>query len=447
MGLVVDSAYGRSQAWRWSVCVLLLFATLLNYMDRQTLAQLAPRIIEELNLTKAQYGGLELAFGIAFAVGMIIFGSIADRISVRWVYPFVLVGWSLAGIATGYAPEIGKSVADAILNYWGDNHPTIFDSPTYLGFAICRFVLGLFEAGQWPCALITTQAILADKDRSFGNSILQSGASLGAILTPLVVMIMLTKDVDSWRGPFKVIGFMSLLWVIPWFLMIRSTDLPRTLTSDDPDVQSPSLWSLFENSVFRRRFAALLVVVIAINLTWQFFRAWLPLLLKTSYGFEENAIYIFTIAYYISTDVGCITVGALVKFLAGKGVPVHTARIATFGFCCLLTTLSLLVLAVSQAWLIAGIFLVVGFGALGLFPNYYAFTQELTVGSQGKVSGVLGATTWFVTASMQWTVGKRIDETGSFAYGIIMAGVVPLFGLIAMLALWGREKGAEASMK
>jgi len=35
---------GRSASWKWWVCGLLLFASMINYMDRQTLANAAVRI-------------------------------------------------------------------------------------------------------------------------------------------------------------------------------------------------------------------------------------------------------------------------------------------------------------------------------------------------------------------------------------------------------------------
>src|SRR5437764_11554365 len=87
----------RASAWKWWVCGLLLLATTINYMDRQTLANAAVRISEEFRLSKEQYGSLEVAFGWAFAMGSLVFGFIADRVSIRWLYPALLIGWSLMG--------------------------------------------------------------------------------------------------------------------------------------------------------------------------------------------------------------------------------------------------------------------------------------------------------------------------------------------------------------
>src|SRR5690606_28142030 len=86
-------------------------------------------------------------------------------------------------------------------------------------------LLGFFEAGQWPCALVTTQRILSQRERTFGNSLLQSGASVGAILTPIIVQSLVTSEPGSWRAPFLIIGSIGMLWIIPWMLLVRRRDL------------------------------------------------------------------------------------------------------------------------------------------------------------------------------------------------------------------------------
>jgi MFS transporter, ACS family, hexuronate transporter len=80
----------QSSSWQWWVSGLLLLATMINYMDRQTLANLSVRITTAFNLNNEQYGDLEFVFGIAFAIGSLFFGILADRVSVRWLYPAVL---------------------------------------------------------------------------------------------------------------------------------------------------------------------------------------------------------------------------------------------------------------------------------------------------------------------------------------------------------------------
>src|SRR5262249_7940694 len=83
-----------------------------------------------------------------------------------------------------------------------------------------------------------------------------------------------------------------------------------------------------------------------------------------------------------------------------------------------------------------GVLLVIGFGALGVFPNYYTFSQELTVRHQGKVTGMLGCSTWMSMALLQSAVGESVERVG-YAWGVGLAGVAPLVGFAALVLFWG----------
>src|SRR5687768_11438746 len=103
MAISADPPAGtRPSSWKWIICGLLLLASAINYMDRQTLANAAVRITKEFQLSQTQYGHIEAVFAYAFATGSIVFGWAADRFSVRWLYAIVLTLWSIAGFATGF---------------------------------------------------------------------------------------------------------------------------------------------------------------------------------------------------------------------------------------------------------------------------------------------------------------------------------------------------------
>ncbi len=406
----------------WGICVLMLLATMINYMDRLALSQQATEICVELDLSNEDYARIEKGFGIAFAVGGIVTGLAADRISPRWLYPAVLIGWSSVGFATGWVTS-------------------------YSELLVCRVLLGFFEAGQWPCALITAQRMLSRRDRALGNSIIQSGASLGAIATPAVVLLLTTTAVGSWRLPFRVIGAAGLAWVIAWLLIVRSRDLRLDSTSlprlapDETESPTDAAAKGFRASAsgwgtFIRRFIALGIVVIVINLCWQFFRAWMPKMLGEQYHYEPHAVQYFSIAYYIAADVGCLTIGSLTKWLAGRGFVVHRARVLTFLACSLLTALTIVAAMLPASALLLATLLVIAFGSLGLFPTYYAFTQELSARRMGNVTGVLSFLTWMAHAIVQEPIGHWIDRTGLFSRVMFVAGLTPLIGLLALLILW-----------
>ena len=404
---------GRRGSWKWWVCGLLLLASAINYMDRQTLANAAVRITGEFSLSQEQYGNLELVFGWAFALGSIVFGLAADRVSLRWLYPVVLMLWSAVGFSTGLVQD-------------------------YTDLLVCRTLLGFFEAGHWPCAIKTTQRLLASRDRSMGNSVLQSGTSIGAIATPLIMSAIMTDQAGSWRLPFQVIGAAGLLWIALWFYLVRKDDLAG-LAPVSAAAADPSPTRSFRQVVFTRRFLTLMIVIALINTAWQLLRAWLPKFLQEGRGYLEGDALHFNALFFIATDVGCLGAGALTVWLHRRGFTVGGSRRLTFFGCALLTSLTAVAAFLPRGWLLLVLLLVVGAGALGLFPVYHAYTQELSTEHQGKITGLLGVFAWAFSPAHKY-FGRLIDQTGSFDLGIALVGWMPVAAFVALWFLWGPRR-------
>ncbi len=417
----------RPAHWKWLVCGLLLFASMLLYMDRQTLPNVATRVTTEFKLKQEQYGDVEMYFGYAFAVGAFLWGCVADKWSVRWLYPALVLGWSAMGFLTGLVES-------------------------YSGLLLCRTLLGFFEAGHWPCALKTTQRLLAREERTMGNSVLQSGASIGAIVTPLVMSVMLAGRTEPgvWRHPFLVIGAIGVVWVVGWFALLKERDFSegkteignqKSETASNHPVPAPTTGGERFFTVFSdRRFWALVVVVAAINVCWQIVRAWLPKFLIEGKGYLEADALRFNSLYYIATDIGCLAAGAAALWLVKRGWEVHRSRVAVFGVCALLTSLTGLAAVLPRGWALLGVLLVVAAASLGLFPCYYSFSQELSTKHQGKVTGILGTVAWATSSPCQKFFGRLADQTGSFNEGIALAGLTPLLGYVALMLLWHEPK-------
>lgn len=406
----------RAGAWKWWVCGLLLLATTINYMDRQTLANAAVRIVNEFKLSKEQYGDLELAFGWAFAAGSLFFGFVADRVSVRWLYPGVLFAWSVMGFLSAWTTDFTQLL-------------------------ICRTMLGLFEAGHWPCALKTTHLLLSEQDRTMGNSVLQSGASLGAIITPLVMRVMMTDAQGSWRLPFQVVGAVGILWVVAWFTSIRARDLSGMSQSDNSESPAgntrESLWSV----IFSRRFGVALIIIFCIHTTWQLLRVWLPMFLQKGRGYSESDALFFNSFYFVATDIGCIAAGAVSLWLARRGLTPHAAKCRVYLVCSLLTALTVLVAVLPRGWPLLATLLVVGAGALGVYPCFYSFVQEISSQHVGKMIGLLGTLVWAISSPVHKYFGRHVDQTQSFDLGIAVVGLTPLVGFLALRLFWDKPTG------
>jgi MFS transporter, ACS family, hexuronate transporter len=400
----------RPAAWRWYVCGLLLLATTINYMDRQTLSNASVRVTREFSLSQEQYGDLELAFGWAFGVGSLVFGFVADRLRVYWLYPAVLVGWSAMGIASAHTSGYGSLLG-------------------------CRVLLGFFEAGHWPCALRTTFALLEPKDRTMGNSVLQSGASIGAVVTPPLMLWLMTDDISSWRFAFQVIGAIGLVWVVLWFASIRRTELDIAPPPADAPADGMS------GILLGRRFWALAIVIFGAQMCWHWFRVWLPKFMQEGRGYSERGALAFNSAYYIVTDVGCLLGGVVSLWLVRRfAMSPHGARRWVYAGACVLTSCSVLVPWLPRGWALLAVLLLVGLGALAPFPCFYSFVQEISARHVGRVTGLLSAWVWAVTSPTHKLFGRVVDQTKSFDWGIALAGLVPWLGVLAMWWLWDRAK-------
>jgi len=403
-------------SWRWWVCTLLLLATMVNYMDRLTLNLLSEPILRELHFSDKGYGSIESGFALAFAFGAIGFGFLVDRVGVYWVYPAAVLAWSAAGFCSGLA--------------------TSFET-----MLLTRIALGLAESANWPCALRVTQRVLSREERSMGNSILQSGTAVGSIALPLVLKLLYVEgEPGAWRLPFFVVGAAGALWVVLWFALLRREHLDGPVVTATSALTQP-LPTLTPGR-YVARFLALVVLVITTNMTWHFLRAWGPRFLQTQRAYTQDQVNNFFIGYYVLSDLGAIAAGALTLGVAARGIGVHTSRMAVYLMFALIALLTV-ALPFLEGWLLTLTFLVVGFGALGVFPNYYSFTQDLTQRHQGKLTGFLSSSCWVALAGWQAWIGSHVEATQSYLLPMLLAGLAPLLGFVAMILLWGPTRSRD----
>ena len=397
----------RAASWKWWITGLLLLATMINYMDRVTLGNASVRVTHELGLSDVQYGNLELAFGRAFAAGSLVFGFVADRVRTYLLYPAVLAAWSLMGMAAGWSHGFSELI-------------------------VCRTLLGFFEAAHWPCALKTTFALLSEKDRTLGNSVLQSGASLGAVITPQIMKLLMTDEPGSWRTSFIVVGGVGFVWVALWFVSLRPRDLDQAAAPSTAGATG-GLGEILRSG----RFWAVALLIVGAQTVWHIYRVWLMKFLQTGRGYDETVALNFNSFYFIATDVGCLTAGAVSLWLIRRRASSpHDARRTVFAGACALTSLSILIPWLDKGWPLLAVLLLIGAGALALFPCFYSFAQEISATHVGRVTGLLGLWVWAVTSPMHSFFGMLTDRTKSYDLGLVLAGLAPWLGVISMKLLW-----------
>ncbi len=93
-----------------------------------------------------------------------------------------------------------------------------------------------------------------------------------------------------------------------------------------------------------------------------------------------------------------------------------------------------------QGWPLLIVLLVAGAGALGVFPIYHAFTQDLSHRHQGKVTGIAGVAAWAFSPFAQTIFGRHVDKTHSFDQGLAVAGCLPMIAFILLAITWPRNE-------
>ncbi|MFI5307008.1 MAG: MFS transporter [Polyangiales bacterium] len=189
---------------RWLPALTMMLVSIISYVDRNTLALLAPSILEQTHLSAAQYGWAVAAYSIAFALSNPLWGRLLDRVGVRIGMTAAVLFWSLASAGHGLAQS-------------------------FMAFAFARGLLGLGEGAAAPGGLRTVTQTLPVASRARGIALTYSGGSAGAILTPLLITPVAARF--GFRGAFAFTGGIGLLWVVAWLLLSRRSDLRAPVTA------------------------------------------------------------------------------------------------------------------------------------------------------------------------------------------------------------------------
>ncbi len=407
-GECVEESVGSSMR-TWLIIGMLFLATVLIYLDRQILALTADRIMAEFHLSKEGFGRIISAFRYSYATFQIVGGWIVDSRGPGVVLPVALGIWSLAGMLTGLARSVRF-------------------------LASTRFMLGMGEAFNWPCALKITQRLLPPRDRALANGIFNSGASAGAILAPLLVT--LATLYFGWRSAFVITGALGGVWIVAWLIMSRPI-LGRLRGQRLSAMQVLRVMGII---LTKRGFWLLSVSAIIINSVYYFLADWIPLYLKTERGFSFTVGNALSVIVYASLEAGNILVGLFVRRLVQKGFQVPTARRIALFVACLLMSTALLVGMVSSRGLAVCLLILPALGVAGFLVIYLTVVQDLESGYVGIASGMLGGLGNFFYGAVSPWIGRLSDLHQTFlTFSLI--GLLPWLAFAAIFFAFREKQG------
>jgi MFS transporter, ACS family, hexuronate transporter len=201
---------------RWLLLGVFVLSTAINYLDRATLATVAPEVKREFGLSNEGYGWIANGFYLVYTLAAPFAGMLVDRIGLHRAAPLAVGLWSLAGIATGFSTGIAS-------------------------LAACRALLGLAEAGGIPAAGKAIHRYVTTAERGLGNAFNQSAVSLGMVLAPPIATMIAIRS--GWRAAFIVTGALGLLWIPVW-LWVSRDDRAAPPLKTAPVARDRRIWIL-----------------------------------------------------------------------------------------------------------------------------------------------------------------------------------------------------------
>ncbi|MBZ5581015.1 MAG: MFS transporter [Acidobacteriia bacterium] len=372
---------------------LVFFATVINYLDRQTLSVVAPVITEQFHMTNVGYSRVVFAFMLAYTIMNGVSGPMIDRLGTKLGYAICIGWWSAAAMLHSLAR--GSFSLGAF-----------------------RFLLGMGEAGNWPAAVKVVAEWFPVKERALASGIFNSGSSIGAVVAPpLVAWIVLQS---GWRSAFLMVGGAGILWLIAWLLLYSTPQNVRTEVTEPP---------LPASTLLRNRWICMFTLSkVFSDPVWYFYIFWFPQYLKSARGFDLASIGKFAWIPFITADAGNLIGGAFGAALLHRGVPVARARkVAVLCFALLMTSAIPAVL-VSNVFLSIALISTATLGYTGALANMLAMPADrFPKNTVGSVWGIASMGAGFGGMIFSLATGWVVDH---YSYVPVFFG----FGILPLIA-------------
>jgi ACS family hexuronate transporter-like MFS transporter len=407
-------------AKKWRLCILLFLATVLNYLDRQTVSVLAPLMQKEMHLDNVALGLIFSAFYYAYMCSQFVVGFVLDRAHLRWVFGAAVLAWSLVSAATGLAGG-------------------------FLALLVFRSLLGMMESANWPGAIRIVARAFPPHERALGNGIFTSGSSTGALVAPALILAI--TAVWGWRAAFVAIGSLGAVWFVLWVLFTGDREFAGVWQDRGEHSGAPrpgwlaSLLPLFRSP----RFVPVLVVSILVNPCLYFSVNWLP-----TYFSQQRHVplgrqmgWILT-AIYLGIDLGNIACGAGILALTRRGQSLQAARRAVFIAATAAVACCAAVPFIESLTLAVVALVAVNFGT-GIWSTMsLTMSQEALPGNPSTSIGILSGCGSFAGGWSMAAVGKITQATGSFAIPMAMVATAAIVSACAGWLASREIKGRHA---
>ncbi len=410
---------------RWWVVGLVALATVINYVDRQSLNVLYPQafadIFPDLSIAehKEIYAFVSMVFVLSYAFGQAAFGKIFDWLGTRVGFVLSIGAWSIATAAHAFAKGV-------------------------FSFSLFRGILGFAEAGNWPGATKANAEWFPTKERAFAQGIFNSGAAIGGIVS--IPLIGFMAVVLKWQMIFIIIGVVGLLWLIPWLMIVKGPPSSHSWLSKeekdyilsgqhsgkDGDEEAPLSTAAI---LSKKQSWGIIISSAAIDPIWWIFVFWIPTYLLEVYQMDVRGIAIYGWVPYVGAMFGAWFGGLLAQNRLSSGWSVDATRKLTITLGCLIMLPAFFALTnPGNATMTVLIMAVILFGFQTAIGNIQTLPSDFFNGNNvGTLAGFAGMAAKLAAAGLSTVLVPRITEGGNYSL-VFMLGV--FLAILAMGSVW-----------
>ncbi|CAG5003095.1 Hexuronate transporter [Dyadobacter sp. CECT 9275] len=357
--------------YRWAICTLLFFATTINYLDRQVLGLLKPVLEMQYGWTEQEYSYIVMAFSATYAIGLVVFGRVVDRIGAKTGYTISVTIWSLAAMC----------------------HALVTSS---LGFGIARAALGIGESGNFPAAVKTVTEWFPKRERALATGIFDSGSNIGACVAPILVPWLL--GTYGWQAAFIITGAVGFIWLLAWRLIyqqpeknarLSASELAYIRIDDEPKEELIPAEKIPWTRLFTLKPTwSFIMGKFLTDPIWYFFLFWLPSYFSTTFNLDLKKPGLPLVIVYSAATVGAIGGGLISSWFIQKGWSVSRSRKTALLISALCVVPIIGARFVSDMWVAVGLIGLAVAGNAGWSSNIYTIVSDML--PKSAVSSVIG---------------------------------------------------------
>ena len=337
-------------------------------MDRSNISYIAPQMMEDLHMTKQQFGLLASFFSLGYALMQVPSGMLAEKFGPRKMITIALVWWSAFTIFTGMIKHHG-------LLY------------------LVRFLFGIGEAPMYPSNAVFNANWFSKDEKGRASSMLLAGSYFGPVLAPVITIAIV--NAFNWQVRFYIFGAVGILIAILWGIIAKDlpeqhrmvNDAEKHFIMENRDLVQTSKSLPPWNQFFRRvSFYAIAGQYFVVQFVISLFLIWLPTYLTEQYHVEFKDMTISSLPWFIMFIL-ILSAGAISDKILRSGQSRFVSRglIAIVGF--IVFAVSIFFAVHTENLYVTIFWLSLGLGGMGVSMGMSRAANDIGRNFAGTVSG------------------------------------------------------------